>query len=407
MIQKIKNIYHFCNAFLANVRYGFPTKKLTVIGVTGTDGKTTSVNMIYQILKGTGKKVSMVSTINAIIAGKAYDTGFHVSSPDPFVIQKFAKQAIKSGDEFLILEVTSHALDQYRFWGIHFDTVVITNITHDHLDYHGSFENYFATKAKLLKNVRIAVVNKDEKHFERLSKMTNAKIVTFGTSRKADYNSTDFPIKISMLGDFNTLNGLAAFAVCINYGVDAIDIKKTLAVFSNLIGRMDEVKNNRGFRIIIDFASTPFALEQALKTLRKLTKGKLIAVFGSAGKRDISKRPLMGEIAAKFADISIITAEDPRGELEKINKQIVEGSMKAGGILNKNVFVVNDRQKAIDFAINNLAKKGDAIGIFGKGHEQSMNYNGVELPWSEHEAVKKALRLPFGFPQGKRLVKRL
>lgn len=392
MWQKIKNIYHLCNAFLANLWYGFPTKKLTVIGVTGTDGKTTTVNMIYQILKDSGKKVSMVSTINAIIAGKAYDTGFHVSSPDPFVVQKFAKQALASGDKFLVLEVTSHALDQYRFWGIQFDTAVITNITHDHLDYHGSWENYFLTKAKLLKNSRIAVINRDEKHFERLSKMTNAKIVTFGTSRKADYNSTDFTIKISMLGDFNILNGLAAAAVCFEYRVNQASIKKTLASFSNLTGRMDEIKNNRGIRIIIDFASTPFALEQALKTLRKQTKWKLIAIFGSAGKRDIAKRPLMGEIATKLSDISIITAEDPRGELQEINKQIVEGSKAAGGILNKNVFVIEDRQKAIYFAINTLAKKGDVIGIFGKGHEQSMNYGNGEEAWNEHEAVRLALK---------------
>lgn len=392
MWQGIKNIYHLFVAFLANIRYGFPTKKLTVIGVTGTDGKTTTVNMIYAVLKKAEKKVSMVSSINAVIAGKAYDTGFHVSSPDPFVVQKFAKEAVRQGDEFLILEVTSHALDQYRFWGISFDIGVITNITHDHLDYHKTWDNYFLTKARLISSVRIAVLNRDEKHFVRLSKLTNRKIVSFGFSKDADFNPKNFPLKLKMPGDYNILNGLAASATCININIEENIIRLALAPFSNLTGRMEEVKNSKGIKIIIDFASTPNALEQALKTLKKQTKGKLIAVFGSAGQRDIEKRALMGEISAKLADITIITAEDPRGDLELINNQIVAGATKMGAKLNFNLFVVEKRDKAIGFAINKIAKKKDTIGFFGKAHEKSMNYDGKkEEPWNEFETVKKAL----------------
>lgn len=403
MWQSIKNLYHLFVAILANIYYGFPSKKLIVIGVTGTDGKTTTVNMIYQVLKSAGKKVSMVSTINAVVAGKPYDTGFHVSSPDPFTVQKFAKESVAHGDEFLVLEATSHSLDQYRFWGINLDIGVITNITHDHLDYHKTWENYFTTKAKLIRYARIAVLNRDEKHFDRLSQLTNGKVVSFGFSEKADFNPKKFPLTLKMLGDYNVMNGLAA-AACLHENINVSVIKSALSSFSNLKGRMEEVKNTRGIRTIIDFAASPNGLEQALKTLKRQTSGRLISVFGSAGKRDIAKRGLMGEISARFSDITVITAEDPRGYAEAINKQIADGARKGGAMevqsselkvksYDKHVFyVIPDRKEAIDFAINKLAKKGDLIGFFGKGHEQSMNYNGKkEEPYDEFEAVEEAL----------------
>ena|SRR3989344_3299133 len=388
----INNFYHLAKAILANIFYGFPSRGITVIGVTGTDGKTTTTNMIYRILESSGEKVSMVSTINAVIAGKAYDTGFHVTSPDPFIVQGFAKQAKEHGDKYLVLEVSSHALDQYRFWGMKFDVGVITNITHDHLDYHQTWENYYLAKAKLIKGVKVAVVNKDEKHFDRLSKETEGKVVSFGLSKQADFNPTSFSFKLKILGMYNILNGLAAAASTDGLGIDQKIIKSSLSNFPNLIGRMEEIKNSKGFKVIVDFAATPNGLEQALKTLRTETKGKLISVFGSAGLRDEQKRPLMGEVSARLADVSIITAEDPRGHLGKINQQILEGAQKAGGKLNKDIFIVPDRGKAIKFAIN-LAKKGDIVGIFGKGHEKSINLDGVlELPWSDISTVRKMLR---------------
>lgn len=393
MWQDIKNWHHLLVAVLANIYYVFPSKKLTVIGVCGTDGKTTTVNMIYQILVAAGKKVSMVSTINAVVAGKDYDTGFHVSSPDPFTIQMFAREAVAHGDEFLVLEVTSHALDQYRFFGIGFDIGVITNITHDHLDYHKTWESYFNTKAKLINHVRIAIINHDEKHFDRLVAKTDGKVVSFGSTDKADFNPKKFPLTLKMLGDYNILNGLAAAAACSNEHIESSVIKSALSSFSNLKGRMEEVKNNRGIQIIIDFASTPNSLEQALSTLKKQTKGRLIAVFGSAGERDIAKRALMGAISAQFSDITVVTAEDPRGLWDTIKNQIISGAEKAGGKLNKNLFVIERREEAVDFAINKLAKKGDTVGFFGKGHEKSMNYNGEkEEEYDEFETVRKALK---------------
>ncbi|MBI2600910.1 UDP-N-acetylmuramoyl-L-alanyl-D-glutamate--2,6-diaminopimelate ligase [Candidatus Daviesbacteria bacterium] len=389
----INNFWHLPKAILANLVYGFPSKKLKVIGVTGTDGKTTTVNMIYCILKNAGKKVSMVSTINAEIAGKSYDTGFHVSSPDSFTVQSFAKKAKDHKDEFLILEVTSHALDQYRFWGINFDIGVITNITHDHLDYHKSWENYFLTKAKLIKGVRVAVINKDEKHFNRLSKFINpnSKILSFGFSPKADFNPKSFSLNLKLIGEYNILNGLAAAAVCASEQVSTSAIKSALPSFVNLKGRMEEIKNSKGIKIIIDFASTPNSLEQALKALRRLTKGKLISIFGSASERDFKKRPLMGQASAKYADITILTDEDPRFEDRyKIIDEIAAGVYKIKGKKNIKLFKQPDRQEAIKLGIS-LAKKGDLVGIFGKGHEKSISFKGQEIPWSDEEAVQKAL----------------
>lgn len=388
--QTINDFYHLPKAILANIFYGFPTKKLKVIGVTGTDGKTTTVNMIYLFLKDAGKKVSMVSTISAIIGENLYDTGFHVTSPDPFTLQKFARYAKDNGMEYLILEVTSHGLDQYRFWGIRFDIGIITNITHEHLDYHRTFENYFSTKLRLIKNVNYAIVNQAVKDNKSLKKM--GKIITFGLNR-GDFNQKDIKLKLKLVGDYNTENALAALACAFVLGIGRKSAQETLEKFQNLTGRMEEIKNNKGIKIFVDFAHTPNGLEQALKTLRsQIISGRLIAVFGCAGRRDIKKRFLMGEIAKKLADLVVITAEDPRGELKIINQQIKKGAEKAGGKFNKDFYIIDDREEAINFAIKRLAKKGDIIGIFGKGHEVTMNLDGKnEIPFSDLESAKGAL----------------
>lgn len=378
----INYFYHLPMAILANILYGFPSRNLKVIGVTGTDGKTTTVNMIYQILKDAGKKVSMVSTINAEIGGKSYDTGFHVTSPDPFMVQRLTKESVDGGSGYMILEVTSHGLDQFRFWGIKFDMGVITNITHEHLDYHKTFENYKKAKLKLIRNVKFAVVNENLK----------TPSITFGL-KSGVFNQKKLKLKLQIPGDYNIENALAAFAVSDILGIDQKKARQTLENFRGLTGRMEEIPNEKGIKIIIDFAHTPNGLENALRALRfQAKRGRLIAVFGSAGKRDVEKRTLMGQVAGRLADIAVVTAEDPRGELDLINMQIIKGAKKAGASLNENFFIINDRKKAIDFAINNLAKKGDIVGIFGKGHEKSMNLDGkTEIPWLDKKVVMEAL----------------
>lgn len=388
----VNKLEHLPLAVIANARFNSPSKKLKVIGVTGTDGKTTTVNMIYQILKSSGKRVSMVSTINAKIGDRELDTGFHVTSPHSYDIQSTLSEAVKAGSEYMILEVTSHSLDQYRFYGVQFDMAVITNITHEHLDYHKTWENYFKAKSKLIKNVKVAVLNKDEKHFDRLSKLTSGKIISFGLDQKADFNPKTFPLKLLLPGEHNILNGLAAAAITTNLGIEKVDIKKALEQMQSLEGRNELIENKKGIKIYVDFAHTPNGLTQALKGFKSLTSGKVISLIGAEGERDVQKRPIMGEIAQRASDYVIVTAVDPRGVIDEINKQIEQGALKAGAKRDKNFFIINDRQEAIRFAIQDLAKKGDLVAIFGKGHEKSMNLDGKkEIPWSDKQAVLKVI----------------
>lgn len=390
--QKVKNYgKHLPVAILANLKYRFPSGGLIVVGVTGTDGKTTTVNMIYNILKDVGKQVSMVSTINAVIGDKILSTGFHTTNLSPLSFQKYIREAKNTGSKYLILEVTSHGLDQFRDFGVKFNIGVITNITHEHLDYHKTFENYLNSKAKLIKHVKVAVLNKTDANFKRLSKKTSGKVVSFGIKRDADVNIHNTPIKLKLLGDYNRENALAAASVCLQLGVSKKQIISSLSKFETLPGRMEEVKNKLGIKIVIDFAHTPNALEQALNSLRRETRGKLIAIFGAASERDVGKRPIMGGISAKLADITILTDEDPRFESsEKIIAEIERGATAYGAKLGETLFREGNRFEAIKLGLSK-ARKGDTVGIFGKGHERSMSYRGEEREWSDRDAIRRIL----------------
>jgi len=396
MWQRIKNLYHLGIAIIANAWFKFPSKKLTVIGVTGTDGKTTSTSLIYYILYSAGFNVSMISSVGAIIGGKNYDVGFHVTTPSSFAIQRFIKKAVDSGSKFLVLETTSHALDQYRVFGIKFDVGVLTNVTHEHLDYHKTYENYAKAKAKLLKMSRIAVVNKDDKSFPLLNskfKIQNSKIRTYGMSSGSDINPKTFPFKSNLIGEFNKYNILAAVAACKTLGIEDNQIRRGIESFEPPKGREDIVYE-KVFTVMIDFAHTPNAIDQILKSVRTFAKGKIIHVFGSAGARDTTKRSLMGEMSSKYADIIILTAEDPRKEsVEKINHDIESGIKNNElRIKNRTLIKIEDRRKAIESAIK-IARKGDLVLITGKSHEKSMNYGQGEEPWDEYGVVRDALRL--------------
>lgn len=382
---------HLPEAVIANIKYDFPSRKLKVIGVTGTDGKTTVVNMIYQILKDANFKVSMISTINAVIADRIYETGFHVTSPPAADVQRFLEMAAESGDQFMILEVTSHALSQFRIWGVKFEIGVVTNVTHEHLDYHKTFKDYLKAKARLIKDVKFAILNRDDPSFDGLSKKVKGKVVSFGLSEEADINAKNFPLDLKLEGQFNLYNGLAAAAVGQVLDIDKKVIKKSLEKITFIVGRMQKIKNNKGIDVVVDFAHTPNALEQVLRSLKQKSQGRLIAVFGAASERDTLKRPLMGEVSAKFADVTILTDEDPRFEdRQKIVDEIAKGATLAGAKEGVNLFKVVDRAKAIKTAIK-MARRGDIVGIFGKGHEKSISYKGVEKPWSDQKVAAQAL----------------
>lgn len=396
MWQQTKNIYHLFVAVIANIWFRFPSRKLTIVGVTGTDGKTTTVNLIYHILKASGKNVSMVSTVGAIIQGVDIPLNFHVTTPSSFQVQQFLFAAANpSKNSFVVLEVSSHAIDQFRVWGIPFSVGVITNITNEHLDYHKTYDRYLQTKAKLLRNAKIAVVNADDGSYQKLRLLVSSrKTITYGIYKQAVITPKTYNFKSTLIGEFNTYNSLAAIAACKAIGISDEDIKRGIETFQTPFGRMNKIQNNKGLTIIVDYAHTPNGLQQALTSLQsqKGKSGKIIALIGAEGFRDPGKREKLGEIAGNLADIVVITAVDPRGMAETINSQILKGAESMGKILGKTVFIEPDRAKAIRNAVTVLAKRGDTVGIFGKGHERSMNYDGKhEIPWSDTEEVKKIL----------------
>ncbi|MDA1316889.1 MAG: UDP-N-acetylmuramoyl-L-alanyl-D-glutamate--2,6-diaminopimelate ligase [bacterium] len=398
-LQRVKNIYHLFKALIACVYYQFPSNHITVIGVTGTDGKTTTASLIYHILISAGKKVSMISTVSATIAGKEFDTGFHVTTPSPFAVQKYLKQAVRHGDEYFVLETTSHALDQSRVYGVKFAFGILTNITHEHLHYHQSFEHYVASKMKLLQNSQTSIVNKDDSSFTQVQnlkfKIQNVK--SYGL-KKADY-SLDISKHIGKeLESFNQYNYLAAYALGKEVGLDDNVILSAMKKFTLPQGRM-EVVYDKDYTVIVDFAHTPNALHEALKSIRhQYLKRRIIHIFGAAAYRDDTKRPLMGKESASFSDIIIITEEDYRTENpDSIAKQIASGieskrfiqvDPSQFGNHNKQYTIIHERIEAIRRALS-IVQKGDVLVLTGKGHEKSLNRDGKEYVWNDKDEVLK------------------
>lgn len=400
VMRFIKNLKHFLWAVFSAFYFGFPARKMTVIGITGTDGKTTTATLIYKILVAAGQKVALVSTVGAKIGTKEIDTGLHTTTPNSWNLQQLIHQAADLKTEYLILETTSHGLDQHRLWGINFTAAVMTNVSHEHLDYHHTMANYLKAKAKLFQKVKWAILNKDDKYFNYFQAKVSqkAKTVTYSLKPGADLTPKNFPFKTKLLGDFNQSNCLAAIAVAIELGVAAKIIRKAITNFEPVVGRMEKIQEGQNFEVFVDFAHTPNALENTLKTLKKLTAKdqSLIAMFGSAGFRDQTKRPLMGEAAAHWADQIILTADDPRTEsLETIVNQLAKGCLKLGKIENKDFFKIYDRGEAIAFAFS-LAKKGDIVALCGKGHEKSLAIGKKEIPWSDQQEARKLLKKHHG-----------
>ncbi|NJD60415.1 MAG: UDP-N-acetylmuramoyl-L-alanyl-D-glutamate--2,6-diaminopimelate ligase [Anaerolineae bacterium] len=414
--------------YLAAAYYGYPARKLTMIGVTGTDGKTTTTNMIYQILLAAGLKAGMISTINAVIGEQVLDTGFHVTTPDAPDVQRYLAQMVEARLTHVVLEVTSHGLAQYRADACEFDIAVVTNITHEHLDYHGSYEAYRSAKARLFTNLgstlpkpqgnpRLAVLNRDDASFEYLDRLYNGPKVTYGTLIEADVRplqvvshingvefqfvgrGLDFPLTCNLTGVFNIHNSLAATAATvIGLGLPMQAAQEGNAALKSVPGRMESIDLGQNFAAIVDFAHTPNALENALRTARQLTRGRVIAIFGAAGLRDRQKRRMMAATSVELADISILTAEDPRTELlDDILEEMAAGAASSGGIEQKTFWRIPDRGQAIRFAIS-LARPGDVVISCGKGHEQSMCFGEIEYDWDDRTAMRAALSEHLGVP---------
>lgn len=400
MLQKLKNYYHLWQSIGGRVFYNRTFTGLTFIGVTGTDGKTTTSNLIYHILKTADINAAIVSTVSAKIGNEELDTGYHVTTPNAVAVQRYIHEAKLQGATHIVLEVTSHALDQNRVYGIPFEVAVLTNITEEHLDYHKTYENYLKAKVKLLLMAKTSIINHDDASYPPVIQQLkrngyNGKIRTYGMYSDADMTPQKFPVKTKLLGDFNAMNILAAASAAKTLHIPDNTIKNAVASYNPPLGRTEFV-NTKPFHVMIDFAHTPNSIYQLLCSLEKsnLYSGKLIHVFGSAGERDIYKRPLMGKHSAEFADVIILTAEDSRSEsVNQIIEQIHEGVKRelAESKRKVEVYTIPNRQDAITKAISR-AGNGDMVVITGKGHEQTMNLGNGEEPWSDHEAVKVALK---------------
>ncbi len=405
---------HLCAAW-----HGFPARKLVMIGVTGTDGKTTTTNLIHSILTAAGINAGMISTVNAIIGGQAYDTGLHTTTPDAPEVQKYLAQMVAGGQTHCVLETTSHGLAQHRVDACEFDVGVVTNITHEHLDLHGTFEAYRAAKARLFEMMALSarksvpktsVLNADDPSFEFLRQIRVDRELCYGLDSRALVSARDIAYKADstrlqavtpagrinlqtlLVGEFNVLNALAAVSAGVALGVPVEAIQRGVALQRGVPGRMERIDEGQAFLAIVDFAHTPNALDKALRAARQMTAGQVIVVFGSAGLRDPQKRGMMGRVAGRLADKVVITAEDPRTEsLDDIMAAIAQGCAAEGRREGEGWWRIGDRAEAIRFAVR-LARPGDVVMACGKGHEQSMCFGATEYPWDDRQAMRDALR---------------
>ncbi len=412
--------------WLAAAFYNWPARKLTVIGVTGTDGKTTTSNLIYKSLASAGIKAGMISTVNAVIGGEVLDTGFHVTTPDAHDVQSYLAKMVDAGLTHVVLETTSHGWAQYRVDACEFDIGVVTNITHEHMDEHGSYENYRAAKARLFSslertrekpqgNPRLGIINSDDRSFEFLNGFIKTNKISYGLQATADiravnieYSSSgikftavskDFRVDVasSLVGAYNVSNCLAALTAAVyGLGMDPQVAAHGIAALDGIPGRMEQISLGQNFIAVVDFAHTPNALKVALEAGRKMTKGRVISVFGSAGLRDKEKRRMMAETSIELADLIILTAEDPRIEsLDGILEEMAIGAISKGGREGETFWRIPDRGEAIKFAID-LAREGDIVLSCGKGHEQSMCFGKTEYLWDDRIAMRAALSQHLG-----------
>jgi UDP-N-acetylmuramoyl-L-alanyl-D-glutamate--2,6-diaminopimelate ligase len=410
-------------AELSAAYYDYPARKMTIIGVTGTDGKTTTANYIFEILIAAGIQAGMISTVNAVIGNQKLDTGFHVTTPEAPDVQRYLAQMVGAGLTHVVLETTSHGLAQDRVAACEFDIGVVTNITHEHLDFHGSYEAYrdakgrlftylSATHTKIQGNIRTAILNRDDQSFSYLDSMleTPVKTIQYGLTAGVDVlaenvitkpNGLDFRVvganfefqaHTQLLGHYNVYNALAATAATVvGLGLEPEFARKGIAALGGIPGRMQPVDLGQDFLAIVDFAHTPNALLRALQAARPMIRGKIIAVFGSAGLRDREKRRLMAEISAERAELTVLTAEDPRTEsLDGILAEMAAGAEAKGGVEGNTFWRVPDRGDAIRLAIEQ-ANPEDMVIVCGKGHEQSMCFGDVEYPWDDCIALQAAL----------------
>jgi UDP-N-acetylmuramoyl-L-alanyl-D-glutamate--2,6-diaminopimelate ligase len=414
---------HKMRGMLAATIYGYPGRKLKIIGVTGTNGKTTTCNMISRILEKANYRVGMATTINFKIGKDEWVNTSKMTTVSPFALQKFLANCLKAGCHWVIVETTSHAIAQYRNYGVDYQIAIMTNLTHDHLDYHKTFDEYRKVKSQLfITGKTINIINHDdEKTYDFLAQIPARSTISYGTdssvgnrkgrpdilAKKINLESTgsvftvvtptsQIAIDLKLPGKFNIYNALAAISVAYALKIH-LDVAKTALDELDLVpGRMEKVELGQSFAVLIDYAHTPDALEKVYQTLTMAKRARIISVLGSCGDRDKTKRPILGALAGKFADIVIVTNEDPYTEdAAKIIEEVAGGvprgaDSKTPKIENQNFFKIMDRKEAIIKAIN-MAYKDDIVLITGKGAEECMIVGEQKIPWSDRKIAKDAL----------------
>jgi UDP-N-acetylmuramoyl-L-alanyl-D-glutamate--2,6-diaminopimelate ligase len=414
LFRQIEPIGHLMEAVFANIKYGFPSRGMHVIGVTGTNGKTTTTFFIEKMLHMADFPVAMLSTVAYGIGDDIHPQIEHITTAQSGILQKRLSDFKKAGVKWLVLETSSHSLAQHRIWGVRYEIAVMTNVTADHLDYHGTFERYLAAKVRLFKianqhGKKFGVVNADDPNAGRFVDNISRSI-TYGVNAgelraknvflAADHSTfqveigdDDYNIHLNIPGEFNVSNALAAIAVGREAGLTKDQIEQGIAALTDVEGRMTTINEGQKFSVLVDFASTSDAFEQFFASVRPAVKGKLIAVFGSAGRRDESKRAVQGEIAGKYCDEVIITEEDDRDvDGNEILDQIAQGVNKSGKELDKNLFKILDRESAIKFALERAKNPDDMVVLLGKGHEKTIERADGAHPWNEIEITRKLLK---------------
>jgi UDP-N-acetylmuramoyl-L-alanyl-D-glutamate--2,6-diaminopimelate ligase len=415
LFREIEPYGHLGEAVFFNTINGFPSRGFRVIGVTGTNGKTSTAFMIHRMLHEAGYKVGLMSTVGYGIGADIKPQVHHMTNVSVPELMQRMKWMKRQKVEWLVLETTSHALAQHRVWGVPYSIAVYTNITHEHLAYHRTFERYREAKRRLFtltnhnkKGLRTGIINAEDPSAELFMnsiahpltygikkgdiRAHNVKLSSKGVHYQAEIGTDSYDIHCQIPGTFNVYNSLAAVGVGRVVGLTKHQIEQGIAALEGVEGRMKTVDEGQDFSVIVDYAHTPDSFEKLFKDMRPIAKGKLIVLFGSLGQGDKDKRPLQGKLAGNYADEVIICEEDDRQEDgQAIMEEIAAGVESAGKVRDKELFLIHDRTEAINFAVRR-ATKGDTILLLGKGHEKTMEDANGEHPWDEVGTAQTALK---------------
>ena len=393
----------------ADAWFGRPSERLTVIGVTGTVGKSTVTALTAEMLRAAGRRPGQIGTVFTGVGSTVVPNEARSTTPEAIELQEMLALMVAAGNDSVVMEATSHGLALERTRNCRFDIGVVTTVTSEHLEFHGTVENYRAAKARLIEEAPIAILNADDSRFEYFRERARDRVITFGIDADADLRAIDLEVDaagsrfrlvapswegtvgIPLPGRFNVSNALATLAVGRALGLDLERASHALRDTAGVPGRMERVGAGQPFTIIVDYAHTADSLRKVLEILRPLARGRLIAVFGSAGERDPTKRAPMGRVAAELADLVVVTDEDPRLEDPRvINEAIADGARSTGARDGDTLWVVDDRHEAIVHAIG-LAHEGDVVLLAGKGHERSIFYGNEKRTWDEAGVAREAL----------------